>query len=195
MSRERLRGRGVPLHRNNIDTDQIIPARFCYQAKRFGHGDSLFGDWRQDPSFVLNDPNYSDADILVAGRAFATGSSREYAVWAIRDYGFKAVIAQSFGDIFYKNAIINDLLPLKTTGQGIETLWRILDRDPKTLIDIDLKAETVQIEEFLLPVFIEQHYKRKYILNLDDIALTLEDIDDIQAYETSRRKHSATTLK
>ncbi|UOF90066.1 3-isopropylmalate dehydratase small subunit [Fodinisporobacter ferrooxydans] len=193
MSREQISGFGLPLLRNNIDTDQIIPARFCYQPKRIGHGGSLFGDWRLDPSFVLNDPSYSGATILVAGREFATGSSREYAVWAIKDYGFKVVIAQSFGDIFYKNAIINDLLPLKTTEQGIESLWSILSRNPKTLIKIDLENETISIEECKLPAIIDQHYKRKYILNLDDIAQTLEDIECINEYE-SRNIHLTTTL-
>ncbi|UIR30728.1 3-isopropylmalate dehydratase small subunit [Priestia flexa] len=195
MSREHINGQGVPLFRNNIDTDQIIPARFCYQAKRSGHGNSLFGDWREDPSFVLNDSRYSEGTILVAGREFATGSSREYAVWAIKDYGFKVVIAQSFGDIFYKNAIINDLLPLKTTEQGIETLWSILVRNPNALIEIDLEAETINIEDYILPAIIAPNFKKKYILNLDDIEQTLEDIDCIKGFEKVRSRQLANTLR
>ncbi|SFS59210.1 3-isopropylmalate dehydratase small subunit [Marininema halotolerans] len=195
MSREHIRGQGVPLLRNNVDTDQIIPARFCYQAKRVGHGDSLFGNWRQDPSFVLNDSRYADATILVAGREFATGSSREYAVWAIKDYGFKVVIAQSFGDIFYKNAIINDLLPLKTTEQGIETLWGILARSPEAVIDIDLEDKTITIENNVISAIMEERFKRKYILNLDDISQTLEDIESIEGYEKSRYRYLATTIE
>ncbi|GEO28051.1 3-isopropylmalate dehydratase small subunit [Alicyclobacillus acidoterrestris] len=194
MSREQISGRGVPLFRNNIDTDQIIPARFCYKAKRVGHADSLFGDWRKDPSFVLNDPGYDGATILVAGREFATGSSREYAVWALKDYGFKVIIAQSFGDIFYKNAIINDLLPLKTTEKGIESLWDIIVRSPEALIKIDLEVENINIEDSVWPAIIDQYYKRKYILNLDDITLTLEDIESIKEYEKSRYMQLATTL-
>lgn len=195
MSREKISEHGVPLFRNNIDTDQIIPARFCYKAKRSGHGESLFGDWRQDPSFVLNDPRYTDAKILVAGREFATGSSREYAVWAIKDFGFKVVIAQSFGDIFYKNAIINDLLPLKTTEEGIESLWNILVRNPKALIKIDLEAETINIEECIFPAIIEPKFKRKYLLNLDDIMQTFEDLENIQEYEVSKSMYLANTLQ
>ncbi|MGM0748672.1 MAG: 3-isopropylmalate dehydratase small subunit [Bacillota bacterium] len=194
MSRAYINGNGLPLCRNNIDTDQIIPARFCYQAKRSGHGDSLFGDWRQDTSFILNDTRYPQASILVAGREFATGSSREYAVWAIKDYGFKVVIAQSFGDIFYKNAIINDVLPLKTTEQGIELLWDILSRNPNALIKIDLNSETINIEDHKIPALIESNFKRKYILNIDDIQQTLEEIDCVKAYEKSRHRHLANTF-
>jgi 3-isopropylmalate/(R)-2-methylmalate dehydratase small subunit len=193
MSREQVSGYGVPLVRNNVDTDQIIPARFCLRPQRSGHADSLFGDWRLDPSFVLHDPSYAGATILVAGREFATGSSREYAVWAIKDYGFQVVIAQSFGDIFYKNAILNDLLPLKTTEQGIEALWEIVGRNPKALIEIDLANDTIMIEDCTLPAIMDPHFKRKYILNLDDIAQTLEDIESIQAYEASRPMYLATT--
>lgn len=194
MSRERISGYGLPLTRNDIDTDQIIPARFCYQPKRVGHEGSLFGNWRQDPNFVLNDARYARADILVAGREFATGSSREYAVWAIKDYGFKVVIAQSFGDIFYKNAIINDVLPLKTTEQGIRSLWEVLGRRPQARISIDLEQDTITWDEGHVPLMMEAHYKQKYILNLDDIALTFQDQDSISAYEAARNAHLATTL-
>ncbi|TCP66543.1 3-isopropylmalate dehydratase small subunit [Baia soyae] len=194
MGRERIQGYGMPLVQNNVDTDQIIPARFCYQPKRVGHGESLFGNWRQDPSFVLHDPRYSDATILVAGREFATGSSREYAVWAIKDYGFQVVIAQSFGDIFYKNAIINDLLPLKTTEQGIESLWDALHDNPKSAIHIDLENEVIRFEGGTSPAMMDLHFKKKYILNLDDISLTLEDVGNIDTYEAARSPHLATTL-
>ncbi|MDQ0416090.1 3-isopropylmalate/(R)-2-methylmalate dehydratase small subunit [Croceifilum oryzae] len=194
MGRERIQGYGMPLVRNNVDTDQIIPARFCYQPKRIGHGESLFGNWRQDPSFVLNDPRYSDATILVAGSEFATGSSREYAVWAIKDYGFQVVIAESFGDIFYKNAIINDLLPLQTTEEGIELLWETLIHAPKSNIQIDLEKEVICFEGGSVPAIMDPHFKKKYILNLDDISLTLEDVGNIDTYEAARNPHLATTL-
>ncbi len=194
MSRERISGYGMPLTRNDVDTDQIIPARFCYQPKRVGHSGSLFGNWRQDPSFVLNDPRYAQADILVAGREFATGSSREYAVWAIKDYGFKAVIAHSFGDIFYKNAIINDVLPVRTTEEGIRSLWEVLSRRPRAQISIDLEKDAITWDEGCVPLLMEAHYKQKYILNLDDIALTIQDQYSIAAYEAARNVHLATTL-
>ncbi len=194
MTRSHISGQGMPMYRNDIDTDQIIPARFCYHVKRTGHGDSLFGDWRQDPQFVLNDPRYRRATILVAGREFATGSSREYAVWAVKDYGFNVVIAQSFGDIFYRNAIINDLLPLKTTADGIEALWRNIEHDPATLIDIDLNADTIIVAGHRHPSIMEAHYKNKYIQNLDDIAQTLQHIERIRDYETKRYTRLATTL-
>jgi len=184
----------MPLRRNNIDTDQIIPARFCSHVKRTGHGASLFGDWRQDPDFVLNDPSYRQATILVAAREFATGSSREYAVWAIKNYGFDVVIAQSFGDIFYKNAIINDLLPLKTTQEGIEWLWHCIENDPSVSIDIELETNTITVGKRCLAAIMEPHYKKKYILNLDDIAQTMQHIDQIQRYEATRYARLTTTL-
>lgn len=183
----------MPLRRNNIDTDQIIPARFCCHVERTGHAGSLFGDWRQAPEFVLNDPRYRPATILVAGREFGTGSSREYAVWAIKNYGFDVVIAQSFGDIFYKNAIINDLLPLRTTAAGVERLWQLIERDPATSIAIDLAADTIAAAGHCLPLMMEPRYKNKYILNVDEIAQTLQNIERIRAYETARPARLATT--
>lgn len=193
MTRSKIRGRGLPLRRNDVDTDQIIPARFCYHAKRTGHGDSLFGDWRLDPNFVLNDPRYRDATILVAGREFATGSSREYAVWAIKNHGFNVVIAESFGDIFYRNAIVNDLLPLKTTAEAIEVLWHRIEHDPQELIDIDLDAGTIISLRQCLPAMMEPQYKNKYLLNLDDIVQTMQHIGRIEQYEKARSPRLATT--
>jgi len=194
MVRSHISGQGMPLRRNNIDTDQIIPARFCNHVKRTGHGGSLFGDWRQSSDFVLNDPRYRQATILVAAREFATGSSREYAVWAIKNYGFDVVIAQSFGDIFYKNAIINNLLPLKTTEEGIECLWSCIESDPSMPIAIELETNCITVGEYCLPAIMEPHYKKKYILNLDDIDETLQHIEQIQHYETTRYTRLATTL-
>lgn len=194
MNRSWISARGMPLRRNNIDTDQIIPARFCYHPERTGHGPSLFGDWRREPGFVLNDPRYAGARILVAGREFATGSSREYAVWAIKNFGFDVVIAQSFGDIFYKNAILNDLLPLKTSEEGVEWLWQEIESDPAAAIEIDLEGDSITVAGRRLPAIMAPHFKRKYIANLDDIAATLTQVDGIAAYEAARPAGLARTL-
>ncbi|HGZ9666095.1 TPA: 3-isopropylmalate dehydratase small subunit [Staphylococcus aureus] len=136
-------GKGIPLVKDNIDTDQIIPAEYCLSTKRESFASALFGRWRKDEKFVLNDPAYSNSTILVAGRSFATGSSREYAVWAIKDYGFKVVIAENFGEIFYKNAIINKVLPIKMKYTDIENIWSLLKVDNDAEIKIDLEKEKV----------------------------------------------------
>lgn len=193
MSRSRISSYGMPLRRNNIDTDQIIPARFCLHVQRTGHGDSLFGDWRQDPQFVLNDKRYQQAKILVAGREFGTGSSREYAVWAIKNYGFDVVIAESFGDIFYKNAILNDLLPLKSDAASIDWLWQSIEKNPAALIEIDLDADFIRVAGQELPAMMSAHFKNKYIRNQDDISLTLEHLAEISRYEASRLPGLAVT--
>ena len=193
MGRELICGYGMPLEKNNVDTDQIIQARFCYVPKRHGHENSLFGDWREKKDFVINNPIYKKATILVAGYGFATGSSREYAVWAIKDYGFNVVIAQSFGEIFYKNAIINDLLPVKTSSEATQTLWGILKKCPEEVIHIDLYDELIKVGKQSFPIFIESGVKNKYLLNQDDISLTMEELDKILLYESKRYPYLATT--
>ncbi len=193
MNREVIKGHGMPILKNNIDTDQIIPARFCYEPKRHGYKNALFGDWRKDTSFPLNNPAYTKSTILVAGYGFATGSSREYAVWAIKDYGFKAIIAQSFGEIFYKNAIINDLLPIKTTQNAISEIGAILEMEPNTIILIDLQKDIIKIKDYTFPVLIESRFKHKYLLNEDDISLTLNEIESILDYEKRRSVYLVTT--
>ncbi len=194
MNRSVISARGMPLRRNNIDTDQIIPARFCYRPERDGHGPSLFGDWRQDPGFVLNDARYRGARILVAGREFATGSSREYAVWAIKNFGFDVVIAPSFGDIFYKNAILNDLLPLKAGEDAIEWLWDSIEREPSATIEIDLTADRIGIAGRAVAAEMAPHFKRQYVANLDHIAVTLERLGAIGRFEAGRAPGLARTL-
>jgi 3-isopropylmalate/(R)-2-methylmalate dehydratase small subunit len=193
MKREFISGYGMPLIKSNVDTDQIIPARFCYESKRKGYENALFGDWRKEKSFVLNDPAYARASILIAGYGFATGSSREYAVWAIKDFGFKAVIAQSFGEIFYKNAIINDLLPVKTTMNAIRILWKILKSNADERILIDLQKNIITIQGEILPAFMEQRFKQKYVLNQDDISLTLNEMESIRDYEKRKSQYWVTT--
>lgn len=193
MTREFIKGYGIPLLKNNIDTDQIIPARFCYEPKRTGYKDALFGNWREDPSFILNNPDYNEASILIAGYGFATGSSREYAVWAIKDYGFKVVIAKSFGEIFYKNAILNDVLPLKVSTESINIIWEVLTNNPKASIFIDLIKDIIKIKNYELSIFIDPQFKKKYLLNEDEISLTLKELESIRDYEKKRTKYFVTT--
>src|SRR5262249_29269589 len=133
-------GTAVPLRRSNVDTDQIIPAVFLKRVTRTGFADGLFSTWREDPTFLLNNTNYSGASILVAGPEFGTGSSREHAVWALRDWGFRAIIAPRFGDIFRGNALKEGLLPVELELKAIEELWERVETDPTTRITVDLTA-------------------------------------------------------
>ncbi|MGD6740058.1 3-isopropylmalate dehydratase small subunit [Photobacterium leiognathi subsp. mandapamensis] len=187
-SRNYYRGRGMPLKKNNIDTDQIMPARFCYKPTRRGHEHSVFGDWRVEADFVMNNPNYQRATILVAGREFATGSSREFAVWGLKDWGFKVVIAPSFGDIFYKNASINDLLPIMLDERDVETLWKLLLEDHYTEINIDLEKECVFAKDHCFTIHIETIVKRRYVENLNEIKESLSLIPLIEQYELEKEK-------
>ena len=188
MNRQFYRGRGMPLLKNNIDTDQIMPARFCYKPTRFGHEDSLFGNWREDPNFIMNNPKYQRATILVAGREFATGSSREFAVWGLKDWGFKVIIAPSFGDIFYKNASINELLPLILKEADIEKLWSQLLDDPYMEIAINLVKEHVYTKNDIFQLNIEPIVKKRYIDNLDDVRETMKLLNKITLFEYRNKK-------
>ncbi len=187
-SRYFYRGRGMPLQRNNIDTDQIMPARFCYKTTRRGHEDSVFGDWRAEADFIMNNPNYQRATILVAGREFATGSSREFAVWGLKDWGFKVVIAPGFGDIFYKNASLNDLLPIVLNEQNVETLWKLLLDDYYTEISIDLEKECVFVNDHCFAIYIDAIVKRRYVQNLNEIKESMSLIPLIEQYELEVEK-------
>lgn len=188
MSRKFFRGRGMPLVKNNIDTDQIMPARFCYKPTRRGHEDSVFGDWRKNDDFPLNDHRYQRATILVTGREFATGSSREFAVWGLKDWGFKVVIAPSFGDIFYKNASINDLLPVILKEEDIEKLWELIQQDHYLEIAVDLEANVVRSKGFCFKLLISEIVKKRYIENLSEIQETLEHVAEIQQFEKENEK-------
>jgi 3-isopropylmalate/(R)-2-methylmalate dehydratase small subunit len=160
-------GRAVPLRRSNVDTDQIIPAEYLKQVSRTGFGKGLFAAWREDPSFVLNQPQYDGATILVAGTDFGTGSSREHAVWALTDYGFRAVIAPRFGDIFRGNSI---------------------EADPATEVVVDLDNRVVLAEAagIKAPFEIDDYTRWRLMEGLDDIGLTLRHVDDITVFERSR---------
>ena len=181
-------GRAVPLRRTNVDTDQIIPAVYLKRVTREGFGEGLFAAWREDPSFVLNQSRYEGASILVAGTDFGTGSSREHAVWALLDYGFRAVIAPRFGDIFRTNATKAGLLPVILPEATVAALQDAVESDPGTEVTVDLAAREVRAGAAgIRAPFDLDHYTRWRLMEgLDDIGLTLRHTDEITAFELSR---------
>ncbi len=179
-------GTGVPLRRSNVDTDQIIPAVYLKRVTRTGFADGLFKSWREDPSFVFNDAKYNSASILVAGPDFGTGSSREHAVWALRDWGFRAVIAPRFGDIFRGNALKEGLLPVELELKTVETLWELTETDPTAQITVDLVAREVRAGSSTWSFPLDDFSRWRLIEGLDDIGLTLRHEPAITAYEATR---------
>jgi len=181
-------GRAVPLRRNNVDTDQIIPAEYLKRVSRVGFGEGLFAAWREDPSFVLNQPQYDGATILVAGTDFGTGSSREHAVWALTDHGFRAVIAPRFGDIFRTNATKAGLLPVALPEATVTALQDAIEADPGTEVVVDLDSRVVLAEAagIKAPFEIDDYTRWRLMEGLDDIGLTLRHVDDITAFEHNR---------
>jgi 3-isopropylmalate/(R)-2-methylmalate dehydratase small subunit len=184
-------GRAVALRRTNVDTDQIIPASYLKRVSRDGFGDGLFAAWREDPSFVLNQPRYDGATILVAGLDFATGSSREHAVWALMDYGFKAVIAPRFGDIFRNNATKAGLLPVILHEKTVLALQEAAEEDPAPQVTVDLTAREVRVEAgihagLVAPFEIDDYTRWRLMEGLDDIGLTLRHEDAVAAFESAR---------
>jgi 3-isopropylmalate/(R)-2-methylmalate dehydratase small subunit len=181
-------GRAVPLRRSNVDTDQIIPASYLKRVSRAGFGEGLFAAWREDPSFVLNQPQYDGATILVAGMDFGTGSSREHAVWALTDYGFRAVIAPRFGDIFRSNSTKAGLLPVALPEAAVSALQDAIEADPATEVVVDLDNRVVLAEAAGIKASfeIDDYTRWRLMEGLDDIGLTLRHVDDITAFEQSR---------
>jgi 3-isopropylmalate/(R)-2-methylmalate dehydratase small subunit len=181
-------GRAVPLRRSNVDTDQIIPAEYLKRVSRAGFAEGLFAAWREDPSFVLNQPDYAGATILLAGTDFGIGSSREHAVWALTDYGFRAVIAPRFGDIFRTNATKAGLLPVVLPEATVTALQDAVEADPATAITVDLDACRVLAEAVgvAAPFEIDGYTRWRLMEGLDDIGLTLRHVDMIAAFEQSR---------
>jgi 3-isopropylmalate/(R)-2-methylmalate dehydratase small subunit len=181
-------GRVLPLRRSNVDTDQIIPASYLKRVSREGFGDGLFAAWREDPSFVLNQPAYDGATVLVAGTDFGIGSSREHAVWALVDYGFRVVIAPRFGDIFRNNATKAGLLPVQLPEKIVTALQDAAEADPSAEITVDLDAREVRHAGagVQVPFAIDDYTRWRLMEGLDDIGLTLRHADDIAAFETSR---------
>jgi 3-isopropylmalate/(R)-2-methylmalate dehydratase small subunit len=183
-----LTGRGIPLRRSDVDTDQIIPADWLKRVERTGFEAGLFSTWRDDRSFVLNDERYSGATILVAGPSFGVGSSREHAVWAIQQYGFDAVIAPSFSDIFRNNCTKNGLAPVVLPLADVEAIWTAIEADPQTAITVDMERLTVEVPSIgLTSTFpMEPQNQYRFLNGLDDIGITLSHADAISEFETRR---------
>jgi 3-isopropylmalate/(R)-2-methylmalate dehydratase small subunit len=182
-------GRAVPLRRSNVDTDQIIPAEFLKRVERTGFGAGLFSSWREsDPDFPLNDESYAGANILIAGNNFGTGSSREHAVWALEDYGFKAVISPRFADIFRNNCTKVGLVPVTVDGDFGAALLKAVQDDPTLEITIDVERRTVEAPKAgLSGTFpLDDFTQYRLLEGLDDVGLTLKHADDITTYESSR---------
>jgi 3-isopropylmalate/(R)-2-methylmalate dehydratase small subunit len=185
-----LTGRAVPLRRSNVDTDQIIPASYLKRVTRTGFEDGLFAAWRQDPDFILNQPAAQGAAVLVAGPDFGTGSSREHAVWALWDHGFRVVVSSRFADIFTGNAGKGGLLTARVEPEVVERLWSVLEADPATEVTVDLRERTLRYETAEGPVTeqfeIDEYTRWRLLEGLDDVDLTLRHADDVQAYEATR---------
>ncbi|HEX5540954.1 MAG TPA: 3-isopropylmalate dehydratase small subunit [Micromonospora sp.] len=179
-------GTAVPLRRSNVDTDQVIPAVYLKRVTRTGFADGLFSVWREDPEFVLNNAAYSGASILVAGPDFGTGSSREHAVWALRDWGFKAIISPRFGDIFRGNALKEGLLPVELDPSVVEQLWALVESDPQTPVTVDLTNRQVQAAGSTWEFPIDDFSRWRLLEGLDDIGLTLRHEEAIADYERRR---------
>jgi 3-isopropylmalate/(R)-2-methylmalate dehydratase small subunit len=179
-------GTGIPLRRSNVDTDQIIPAVYLKRVTRTGFADGLFSAWREDPGFVLNNPAYAGASILVAGPEFGTGSSREHAVWALRDWGFRAVISPRFGDIFRGNALKEGLLPVELELKAVEALWDLLERDPTARVTVDLAERQVRVDDAAWDFPMDDFSRWRLMEGLDDIGLTMRQDALIGEYEARR---------
>ena len=183
-----LTGTGIPLRRSDVDTDQIIPADWLKRVERTGFEVGLFSAWRDDRDFVLNDQRYAGASILVAGPSFGVGSSREHAVWAIQQYGFDAVIAPSFSDIFRNNCTKNGLVPVVASLETVEKIWAAIETDPSTQIVVDMERLRVEVPsagiEESFPM--EPQNQHRFLNGLDDIGITLTHADAISAFESRR---------
>jgi 3-isopropylmalate/(R)-2-methylmalate dehydratase small subunit len=186
-------GIGVPLRRSNVDTDQIIPAVYLKRVTRTGFEDGLFSAWRSDPSFVLNTPPFDHGSVLVAGPDFGTGSSREHAVWALMDFGFRVVVSSRFGDIFRGNAAKAGLLTALVAQPDVELLWKLIENRPGVELTVDLRDRTVQAEDLTVAFDIDDYTRWRLLEGLDDIGLTLRHADDIAAFEAARPARLPTT--
>jgi 3-isopropylmalate/(R)-2-methylmalate dehydratase small subunit len=187
-------GIAAPLKRSAVDTDQIIPAVYLKRVTKTGFDDALFASWRQDPDFVLNQPVYQGASVLVAGPDFGTGSSREHAVWALRDFGFKAVLSPRFADIFRGNAGKQGLVTGVISEADLERIWAALDAEPGTRMTVDLEAREARVADIRVPFEIDDYTRWRLLEGLDDIGLTLRNEDKIAAYEARRESWRPRTL-
>jgi 3-isopropylmalate/(R)-2-methylmalate dehydratase small subunit len=189
-----LTATAVPLKRANVDTDQIIPAVFLKRVTKTGYDDALFFAWRQDPDFILNQPAYAQGGILIAGPDFGTGSSREHAVWALRDFGFSAVLSPKFGDIFRGNSGKQGLLTGQVSEADVERIWAEIDARPGITISVDLTAKTATIGDLEVPFEIDDYTRWRLLEGLDDIGLTLRDEARITEFENGRESWRPETL-
>jgi 3-isopropylmalate/(R)-2-methylmalate dehydratase small subunit len=187
-------GTGVPLRRSNVDTDQIIPAVYLKRVTRSGFEDGLFSAWRSDPEFVLNKDEFKGGTVLVAGPEFGTGSSREHAVWALQNYGFKAVISSRFADIFRGNSLKGGLLTVILPQEAVEAIWQAIEAAPSTAITVDLETRTVTYNDVNVPFELDDYTRWRLMEGLDDIGLTLKHTDSIDAFESKRASYKPTTL-
>lgn len=188
-------GRAVPLRRSNVDTDQIIPAHWLKKVTRDGFEDGLFEAWRKDPEFVLNQPQYKGATVLVAGPDFGTGSSREHAVWALQNYGFKAVISSRFADIFRGNSLKNGLLTVVLPQETVDRLQKLLEADPAAEVTVDLVDRQVRAEGVTADFELDENARWRLLEGLDDISLTLREESSIVAYEANRPSFKPRTME
>ena len=187
-------GSALPLKRSNVDTDQIIPAVYLKRVTRSGFEDGLFAAWRSDPEFVLNKPEYSKASILVAGADFGTGSSREHAVWALQNYGFKVVISSRFADIFRGNSLKAGLLTVILGQSDVEALCSAIEEEPSLEIKVDLDTRLVSYKNQAISFDLDDYTRWRLMEGLDDIGLTLRKIDEVENFEEKRAKYKPKTL-
>ena len=186
-------GVGVPLRRSNVDTDQIIPAEYLKRVTRTGFEDGLFAAWRKDETFILNNPSYAAGSVLVAGPDFGTGSSREHAVWALMNYGFRVVISSRFADIFRGNSGKQGLLTAQVAQDDVELLWKYLENEPGASITVDLVSRTVTAGDIVAPFEVDDYTRWRLLEGLDDISLTLRHEQDVTDFEGRRPTYKPTT--
>ena len=187
-------GRAVPLRRGNVDTDQIIPAVYLKRVTRTGFEDGLFATWRTDPEFILNLSPFDKGSVLVAGPDFGTGSSREHAVWALMDFGFRVVISSRFADIFRGNAGKSGLLAAEVAQGDVELLWKLIEEHPGMEITVNLQDRNIVAGTVMVPFKIDDYTAWRLLEGLDDIGLTLRKLDEIESYEASRAHWKPRTL-
>ena len=187
-------GVGVPLRRSNVDTDQIIPAEYLKRVTRTGFENGLFAAWRKDETFILNNPLYAAGSVLVAGPDFGTGSSREHAVWALMNYGFRVVIASRFADIFRGNSGKQGLLTAQASQGDVELLWKLLENEPGAEVTVDLQSRTITAKGIVAPFDLDGYTRWRLLEGLDDIGLTLRHEAEVTAFEAKRPSYKPTTI-
>jgi 3-isopropylmalate/(R)-2-methylmalate dehydratase small subunit len=179
-------GTAVPLRRSDVDTDQIIPSDWLKRVERTGFGAGLFSEWREDPSFVLDRPEHAGATVLLAGPNFGTGSSREHAVWALQDHGFRVVVSARFADIFRSNALKGGLLPVQLPADTVDAVMAVVEGDPRTEVTVDLEARELRAGAVSAPFELDDFTRWRLLEGLDDIGLTLRHVDAVSAFEAAR---------